>query len=242
MLFNSLSFLVFFPVVVLLYFLVPDKVKNYWLLAASLYFYACWNPKYLFLLLLSITVTYLGSLMIAGAKKQYMRNVWLGICIVINLSILFLFKYYSFAIGSICAVLGKCGLYITFPALDFVLPVGISFYIFQSLGYTIDVYRGDVPCEKNYFKYALFVSFFPQLVAGPIERSKHLLRQFDTPHRFDAKKAQSGLVLMMLGFFEKLVVAETAAIAANHVFGSFREMNAAVLIIGVVIFAIQISE
>lgn len=232
--------MLYFPVVVLLYFAVPDKIKNYWLLAASLFFYACWNPKYLFLLLLSIVVTYAGSLLIAKAERTVQRKFWLVLCIFINLSILFFFKYYNFAIESMCAVLGKIGLTITFPALDFVLPVGISFYIFQALGYTFDVYRKEVPCEKNLFKYALFVSFFPQLVAGPIERSGHLLRQFDEPHRFDGKKAQSGLVLMMLGFFEKLVVAETAAIAANHVFAHFREMSAPALIIGIVIFSVQI--
>lgn len=240
MLFNSIPFLIYFPVVVLLYFAISDKIKNYWLLAASLFFYACWNPKYLCLLLLSIVVTYISSLLIAKAQKQSLQKLWLILCILINLSILFFFKYYNFAIESVCAVFSKTGLTITFSALDLVLPVGISFYIFQALGYTFDVYRGDVPCEKNLFQYALFISFFPQLVAGPIERSGHLLRQFDKVHRFDAKKAQSGLVLMMLGFFEKLVVADTAAIAANYVFANFRQMSALQLIIGIVIFAVQI--
>lgn len=240
MLFNSIPFLIYFPVVVLLYFVIPDKMKNYWLLAASLFFYACWNPKYLLLLLLSILLTYITSLLVDRAKTQGKKKVYLTLCLMCNLSILFFFKYYNFAIESICGVFEKVGISIAFPAFDFVLPVGISFYIFQALGYTFDVYRGDVECEKNLFKYALFVSFFPQLVAGPIERSGNLLHQFDEVHRFDAKKAQSGLVLMMLGFFEKLVVAETAAIAANYVFANFRQMTALQLIIGVVIFAVQI--
>ena len=213
MLFISRPFLFYFPIVVILYFTIPDKLKNYWLLITSLFFYACWNPKYLLLLLLSIVLTYVSSLLIDKAKKQSERRMWLVFCILINLSILFLFKYYNFAIESVCEVFGRFGLRITFPVFDFVLPVGISFYIFQSLSYTIDVYRGDIPCEKNLFQYALFVSFFPQLVAGPIERSGRLLRQFDTPHRFDGEKAKSGLLLMMLGFFEKLVVAETAAVS-----------------------------
>ena len=240
MLFNSIPFLIYFPIVVLLYYTIPDKVKNYWLLVVSLFFYACWNPKYLFLLLLSIGLTYFGSILISGAKFEQEKKLWLILCAVSNLSILFFFKYYNFAMESIAAVLGKIGLTVTFPALDYVLPVGISFYIFQALSYTFDVYRGDVACEKNMFKYALFVSFFPQLVAGPIERSGNLLHQFDEVHRFNAKKVQSGLLLMMLGFFEKLVVAETAAIAANYVFSDFRQMNALQLMIGMFIFSVQI--
>ncbi len=240
MLFNSVSFLVYFPIVVLLYFVMPDKIKNHWLLLASFYFYACWNPKYLFLLLIVILVTYVSGCLIAGAKKRIGQTLTLTVCVMLNLSVLFFFKYYTFALTSLCSALEKIGIAFSFPALDLILPVGISFYMFQALGYVFDVYRGDVAYEKNILRYALFVSFFPQILSGPIERYGYMRSQFETPHRFDASKAQSGLLLMLLGFMEKLVVAEMATIAVDRIFGSFREMSAIYLWIGSILFAVQI--
>ena len=179
MLFNSIAFLVFFPIVCIGYFLLPKlKYKNLFLLAASYYFYMNWKPVYALLLFSSTFITYLAALGIAHFEDQQKKKGCLVISLVLNLAILFFFKYYNFAAENITALLHYSGLAIQLPALNVLLPMGISFYTFQALGYSIDVYRGDSPVERNFFTYALFVSFFPQLVAGPIERSSNLLRQF----------------------------------------------------------------
>ena len=192
MLFNSYNFLIFFPIVVLLYFVIPHKVRYIWLLVASYFFYMCWNAKYALILLFSTAVTYASGLLIDRAnriydekKKSKQKKIFVALSFIINLSILFLFKYFDFAIANINKILKILHITVLNPSFDVVLPVGISFYIFQALSYTMDVYRKDVKAEKNFLKYALFVSFFPQLVAGPIERSKNLLEQIYEKHYFD---------------------------------------------------------
>ena len=210
MLFNSLEFLVFFPLVCIIYFLIQNlRCRNLFLLAVSYYFYMCWKPEYALLLLTSTGITYLASLCIAGGTRH--KKLYLILSLVLNLGILFFFKYYQFAGENITALLGHFGILIHVPEFHFLLPVGISFYIFQALGYSIDVYRGDVAVERNFFTYALFVSFFPQLVAGPIERSTNLLQQFKEKKSFDGNRAIEGITLMLWGYFLKLVLADNLA-------------------------------
>ena len=177
MLFNSISFLVFFPLVTAVFFEIPQKCRPLFLLAASYYFYACWSAKYLLLLLASTLVTYASGLLISRTAKAARKKMWVGASFAINLSILFVFKYFGFAMNTIAGIAARLHITIQEPSFSLLLPVGISFYTFQALSYTMDVYRGDVKAEKSFVRYALFVSFFPQLVAGPIERSSHLLGQ-----------------------------------------------------------------
>ena len=194
MLFNSLQFLIFFPVVVCVCFLLPARVRYIWLLIASYYFYMCWNAKYALLLLFSTLVTYLSGLLIA--RDDRWKRLWVGASFVLNLAVLFFFKYFDFAFENLSRVLALAHVQLNRPAFDVLLPVGISFYTFQALSYTMDVYRGDVAPERNFLRYALFVSFFPQLVAGPIERSKNLLSQLAKPPR-PSSRGSSGALTMM---------------------------------------------
>ena len=177
MIFNSVDFLVFFPIVILLYFLVPRKIRYIWLLGTSIWFYMCWNVKYVILLLVSIFTTWLAGLLIQKYKNTLARKWILAACLIVNIGILFFFKYFDFFMDSLNKVLAKVGIQTVESSFSVLLPVGISFYTFQALGYIIDVYKGKIDAEKNPLRYALFVSFFPQLVAGPIERSENLLKQ-----------------------------------------------------------------
>ena len=184
MLFNSFSFLIFFPIVLAVYFIIPKKTRYIWLLAASYFFYMSWNPKYAILIALSTFITYLSGIFIekteaiADEKKRIKSKKWVvAASFVTNLGILFFFKYFDFALASITRVLSVVGIQAIEKPFDVLLPVGISFYTFQALSYTVDVYRGNIKAEKNLLRYALFVSFFPQLVAGPIESSTSLMKQ-----------------------------------------------------------------
>ena len=237
MLFNSIDFLIFFPIVTILYFAIPNKYRYIWLLIASYYFYMNWNAKYALLLLLSTGITYLTSLMIAKGNK---RKFWLIVCAVSNLGILGIFKYFDFALDNINKVLSLVHVQAIEPVFDIVLPVGISFYTFQALSYTIDVYRGEIEPEKNFAKYALFVSFFPQLVAGPIERSGHLLKQIQNGTKFDYQNAKNGLLLMMWGLFEKIVIADRAAVIVNEIYENYENYWGSLIVVATILFAIQI--
>ena len=180
MLFNSIDYLFFFPLVLLIYFVLPKKIRYLWLLAASYYFYACWNAKYALLMLFSTAVTYASGLLIAASHKRGkagQKKLWVALSFLINLGILAVFKYGGFFAENVNALLASLGLSGRIGAPDVLLPVGISFYTFQALSYTMDTYRGQIDAERNFFVYALYVSFFPQLVAGPIERSAKLLPQ-----------------------------------------------------------------
>lgn len=244
MLFNSLEFLVFFPIVVALYFIMPRKWRYIWLLIASYYFYMCWNVKYVLLLFFSTFVTYMSGVLIervSESNKQLCKWVVAG-SFVINLAILFSYKYLDFLIEILNGILGFYGIGFALPEPDLLLPVGISFYTFQALSYTVDVYRGDVKAEKNLLKYALFVSFFPQLVAGPIERSKHLLEQVQRVHeyKFEFTRVRDGLLLMLWGYFLKLVMADRIAVFVNAVYGNYSEYGGWYLIVATILFAFQI--
>ena len=238
MLFNSFHFLIFFPIVTLIYFFIPYRVRWIWLLITSYYFYMCWNPKYAILIATSTLITYLSGILISKSKDK--KKLWVALSFISNLGILFFFKYFNFAIENINIILNKLHITLITPSFDVLLPVGISFYTFQALSYTVDVYRGDVKPEKNLGKYALFVSFFPQLVAGPIETSKHLLDQFNHNYDFDYERVKSGFLLMLWGFFQKLVIADRIAIVVNTVYNNYTSYSGFTLIVATVLFAFQI--
>jgi len=247
MVFNSLVFLLFFQFVAVVYFFLTMRIalqhkalsntlSQFFLLAASLYFYAYWNPAYLGLILISVAVTWVSGLLMEGRDVKKKRLILAG-SLVINLGILFFFKYYHFAIDSI-RFFTRSG--IPFPSFDVLLPVGISFYTFQALGYSVDVYYGRVMAERNFITYALFVTFFPQLVAGPIERTVNLLPQFKMNHEFDYERVTSGLRLAAWGMFKKVVIADRLAIYVNGVFGNPAVYPSASLALAVFFFAFQI--
>jgi D-alanyl-lipoteichoic acid acyltransferase DltB (MBOAT superfamily) len=239
MLFNSLAFLAFFPVVCLVYFLLPTvRTRNIWLLGASYYFYMSWEPLYALLLLTSTIITYLAAIGMDHMPKH--KKPWLVASVVGNLAILFFFKYFNWAADNVEAVMSAAGIAMSVPHLDVLLPVGISFYTFQALGYSIDVYWGDVKPERNFLTYALFVSFFPQLVAGPIERSTGLLPQFYKKHAFDGDKAITGIQLMLWGFFLKLVVANNIAHYVDGVYDNLGGQPGGDIFMASVLFCIQL--
>ena len=245
--FNSLDYLLFFPIVVLLYFLIPKKARMYWLLLASYYFYMSWNAKYGLLIFFSTAVTYFCALGIERVKKhsseKYRNKLKLAVVVtslIINFGLLFYFKYSNFAINSLNTLFLKLGLEKQFRTLDIVLPIGISFFIFQAVGYTIDVYRDEIPAERNPFRYALFVSFFPQLVAGPIERSKNLLPQLRENPSFDADRAGSGLLTMAYGLFMKIAVADNIAAVIDPIFKSPYDYSGMAQLFAVMLFAFQV--
>lgn len=247
MLFNSFAFLIFFPLICFLYWTIRAigrekslTLRNALLLIGSYYFYMCWQPKYALLLFLSTVVTYGAAIVIDRCKSQGKKKFYLGSAIALNLLILFFYKYYGFVTDTIVSILSLLGISMNIPGLDLLLPVGISFYIFQALGYSIDVYRGDVKPEKNFLTYALFVSFFPQLVAGPIERSTNLLKQFKEDHSFNYDFAMSGFKLMLWGYFLKLCVADQAALYVDRVFNSLDSHEGYSTLIASFMFTLQI--
>ncbi len=243
MLFNSFEFLVFFPIVVIIYFLIPKKIKYIWLLITSCFFYMCWNPKYIILIATSVLITYLSGIVLDKTKIDMHRKIVVAVSFLSNLSILGFFKYADFLLGNINAVLAKMNMALVEKPFDVILPVGISFYTFQALSYTMDVYRKEIEPEKNFLKYALFVSFFPQLVAGPIERSKNLLNDIRTiPEKkmWDYDRITKGLIMMLYGLFLKLVIADRVAIMVDFVFNNYQNYDSIVLLIGAVGFSLQI--
>jgi len=248
MLFNSIDFLIFFPIVTIAYFLIPYRFRYLWLLFASYYFYMCWNPKYALLIATSTVITWASGILIDQTnkyekneqKKIYEKKMWVALSFILNLAILFFFKYFDFALENINAVLAHFNIALIQPAFDVVLPVGISFYTFQALSYTMDIYRGEIYAEKNILKYALFVSFFPQLVAGPIERSKNLLVQLNKEYHFDYERVKNGLLLMLWGFFMKLVIADRVAMLVDQVYNNYEYYGGFEIAIATVFFAIQI--
>ncbi len=248
MLFNSIEFLIFFPIVLLLYFALPNKAAKMWLLIASYYFYMCWNAKYALLIFFSTVVTWLSGLILEylkhsipdGKRADFYKKLTVAASFILNLSILFYFKYINLLMDILNNLFSMVHIQLSAPMFDIILPVGISFYTFQALGYTIDVYRDEIPAEKNLFRYALFVSFFPQLVAGPIERSKNLLGQLKEPQRFDLEAAKEGLYLMLWGFFLKIVIADRISLFVDTVYADHTTYAGAYMIVATMLFAVQI--
>ena len=242
MLFNSFDFLIFFPIVCLVYYLLKgNRTRNIFLLIASYYFYMNWQPIYALLIFLSTCFTYLCGILVENhSDSPTQKKTILATNIILNFAILFIFKYFNLINASFFSFLDLCGLRWNVPNLDILLPVGISFYSFQAVGYSIDVYRGTVKAERNFFTYALFVSFFPQLVAGPIERAKNLLPQFHEKHTLKYDNVAEGFKLMLWGFFMKLCVADRLSEYVDAVYNNVGQHNGTSMIIATIFFAFQI--
>ncbi|WP_284651228.1 MBOAT family O-acyltransferase [Flavobacterium terrisoli] len=243
MFFNSIQFAIFLPIVFLLYWFVPNKSKasqNYILILASYFFYACWDWRFLFLLIFSTLLCYALGIKIENSNTQSSRKFWLWICILMNLGFLGIFKYYNFFSVSFAELFQAIGFNVSPILLDVILPIGISFYTFHGLSYIIDIYYGRIKSEKNFIDYSLFVSYFPLLVAGPIERATHLLPQLKVKREFDFEKAKEGVYQIIWGLVKKVVIADTCAMYANAIFDNYNSMNSLSLMLGAVYFAFQI--
>ena len=235
MLFNSLHFLIFFPIVTLVYYLLPHQFRWVLLLAASYYFYMVWSPIYAVLIVGSTLVDYIAAIQMSKTNRGGVRKLYLFSSLIANLGILFIFKYYGFFIDTINAFTAN-----NFDVIYLLLPMGISFYTFQTLSYTIDVYRKQREPEYHLGYFALYVTFFPQLVAGPIERSDRLIPQLRKEQTFDYARTVEGLQRMVWGFFKKVVIADNLAVAVNRVYGNVEEMSGLTLLIATGFFAYQI--
>ncbi len=243
MFFNSLHFAVFLPIVFLFYWFVGNKSKinqNYILILASYYFYSCWDWRFLFLLVFSTLLDYLSAIKIEESTTPKSRQFWLWLCISINLGFLGVFKYFNFFTVSFAEFFQSFGFNTSPILLNVILPVGISFYTFHGLSYIIDIYYGRIKSEKNFVDYSLFVSYFPLLVAGPIERATHLLPQLKKRRKFNFEKAKEGIYQIIWGLVKKVVIADTCAVYANNIFDNYNSMNSLSLILGAVYFAFQI--
>ena len=241
MLFNSWQFAVFFVIVFFAYFALPHRFRWILLLIASYYFYMSWNPE-LVVLISGVTLeTYVAARLIANPARSNRARKWiLAVGVTVPLLVLFFFKYFNFFSEAVTQALALVSIPVHSRALDVILPVGISFYTFQSLAYVIDVYRGDIEVQKHLGIYALFISFFPQLVAGPIERSKNLMPQFFEVHRFDYQNASDGIRMMAVGFFKKIVVADCLSKYVDFVYNDLPNHGGFSLILATVLFAFQI--
>ena len=247
MLFNSIGFMFFMPLVLVAYFCIPKRWRYILLLIASYFFYMCWDSQYAILIAFSTIVTYFGGVLLGYADEQQKNariKKWIVIASVMcNIFVLGYFKYFEFGVRTIENILRTIGFEVSTHTFNIMLPVGISFYTFQALSYVIDVYKGEVKAEKNILKYALFVSFFPQLVAGPIERSKNLLKQVQEVHEiklWNLERIISGAIYMIWGYFMKMVIADRAAILVDTVFDEYYMYGSVELVMAVVWFAIQI--
>lgn len=237
MLFNSFNFIVFFLIVSTLYFILPHKVRWILLLVGSFIFYMAWNPYLIILILFTIFINYLTALSIYNEKRQKRRKTILIFSMIVDFGLLFIFKYLGFMNDTLIALFGQ---HWPIHTLNIILPMGISFYTFQAASYTIDVYRGDIKPEKHFGIFALFVMFFPQLVAGPIERSVNLLPQFYERHDFDLERIVSGIRIMLWGFFKKIVIADRVAIAVNTIYNSATGYTGLYLMLATILFTFQI--
>ncbi len=243
MLFNSVSFAFFLPAIFFLYWFVCRKelkIQNALLLVASYFFYACWDWRFLFLLAFSTALDYYTGLKMEGAKSRQHKRGWLVLSVAINLGFLGLFKYYDFFAESFSEFLSGFGLQVHPATLQVILPVGISFYTFHGLSYVLDIYRDKIKAEKNVIDYAVFVSFFPLLVAGPIERATHLLPQIKRERTFDYTRAVDGLRQILWGLFKKIVIADQCAIYVDQIFDPSASYSGSTLLLGAVLFAFQI--
>lgn len=243
MFFNSFHFALFLPIVFTLYWYVFNKTKstqNFLLISASYYFYSCWNWHFLFLLIFSTLLDYFSALQIEKNTCHKTRKMWLWLCISINLGFLGIFKYYNFFADSFSNLLQGIGIKSSPILLHIILPIGISFYTFHGLSYIIDIYYKRITAEKNFIDYSLFVSYFPLLVAGPIERATHLLPQIKVKRNFNFEKAKEGVYQIIWGMVKKIVIADSCAVYANQIFDHYQAMNSLSLLLGAIYFAFQI--
>lgn len=240
MTFNSWEFLLFYPIVALLYFVLPRCARWPMLLVASYFFYMCYQPELVFLIFGTTLVSWAMSMLIERVEKPSVKKLALAITLVVCFGVLFFFKYFNFLADSLVGIIELCGGTPSKVELNLILPVGISFYTFQTLSYVIDVYRGDVKTERNFFFYALFVSYFPQLVAGPIERPGNLIPQLKEEHKFNKADFTKGAKHMMVGFFKKICVADLISVYVNAVYNNAGEATAFGVILASALFAVQI--
>lgn len=239
MLFNSISFLIFFPVVVILYFLIPHRYRTILLLLASFYFYLVFVPKYIFILLFLITADYFLAQIIEKETGKK-RGLLLLASILINLGMLGFFKYFNFFSENIAIIANFLHWNYSPAILSLILPLGLSFHIFTGLSYVIEVYRGKYKPEKNFLIYALYVSFFPKLVAGPIERPYNLLSQLREKYDFDYNRITAGLQRILWGFFKKIVIADNLALYVNQIYSQPHDYSGLVLVTATIFFAFQL--
>ena len=240
MLFNSLDFLIFFPTITLLYFVLPHKTRWFLLLVGSCIFYMAFIPQYVLILAFTITIDYFVGILLESIKKQQHKKLFLIISIISNIGILFFFKYFNFFNINFQRL--AVFLHWNYPieGLKIILPIGLSFHTFQSLSYIIEVYQGNQKAEKNFGIFALYVMFYPQLVAGPIERPQNLLHQFHEKHYFDFARVSDGLKMMLWGMFKKVVIADRLALFVNEVYGKAENYSSIQLIVATVFFGFQI--
>tara|TARA_R110002074_G_scaffold393022_1_gene579156 strand:+ start:9260 stop:10693 length:1434 start_codon:yes stop_codon:yes gene_type:complete len=243
MFFNSIAFLLFLPTVFIIYWFLLKrnlKAQNILLLIASYFFYGWWDYRFLILIALSTVIDYVVGLKLQDETVDKKRKYLLALSLIFNLGMLGFFKYYNFFIDSWLDSWAILGIKMHASTMQIILPVGISFYTFQTLSYTIDVYRKKLIPTKNFINFATFVAFFPQLVAGPIERATNLLPQFSVKRSFSLERAKSGIHLIIWGLFKKIVIADSCATYVNAIFDNYQELNTLTLIIGAVYFAFQI--
>lgn len=239
MLFNSFSFLIFFPIVTYLYFILPHRFRWGMLLAASCIFYMWFIPKYIIILAITIVIDYAAGILIENSSGKERKN-WLVISIISTCLVLFLFKYFNFFNENFSRIAHALNLHYPIEALSIILPVGLSFHTFQSLSYVIEVYRGNQKAERHFGIYSLYVMFYPQLVAGPIERPQNLLHQFYEKHEFEVERVTDGLKLMAWGMFKKVVIADRLALFVNQVYDTHSAYNGVAYVIATIFFAFQI--
>src|SRR5258705_1017657 len=236
--FTSVQFLLFFPIVTALYFAIPYQYRWLLLLSASCYFYMVFVPAYIFILGFTIIIDFVAGILIERAQGK--RRKWLLlISLVSNVGVLFTFKYFNFFNDNLNELAAAIHWNYSFEGLSILLPIGLSFHTFQAMSYTIEVYRGDAKAERHFGYFALYVMFYPQLVAGPIERPQNLLPQFYEKHDFDYDQITSGLKRMAWGFFKKLVVADRLALYVNDVYAKPQAYNGLQLSIAMGFFVYQ---
>jgi alginate O-acetyltransferase complex protein AlgI len=240
MLFNSFEFLFFFPVVTALFFLFSPKFRWGLLLAASCFFYMFFKPEYILILIFTIIIDYYAGIFIQQANHLSKKRQFLIASLIANIGVLAIFKYYNFINGNITSLGNMLGFTNKIPALGMILPIGLSFHTFQAMSYTIEVYRGHQKAEKHIGIYALYVMFYPQLVAGPIERPQNMLPQFHSRQSFNYENLAQGLNLIAYGFFKKLVVADRLSVFVNQVYSNIDDASSSSMLITVCFFSIQI--
>lgn len=240
MTFNSWEFLLFYPIVAFLYFVLPKKCRWPMLLLASYFFYACYQPDLLYLIFATTLVSWGASLLIARTERRGVRVAALTLTLAVCLGVLFFYKYFNFFSETVRSALAAFGVSLPVLTLDLILPVGISFYTFQTLSYVIDVYRGHVAPERNFFFYALYVSFFPQLVAGPIERPENLIPQLRADHRPERENFLAGGKMMLLGFFKKIAVADLLSAPVTAIYSAPAGVGSLSVLLATLLFAVQI--
>lgn len=240
MLFNSFEFMLFFPIVFALYWGLPHRFRWILLLAASYFFYMCWDPAFILLILFDTAVTYTAGRLLTRWEDPKRRKWVLGVSLFLCFAVLFVFKYLEFAWSQFALLVGIVGWHPDPELVKIALPVGISFYTFQTVGYVIDVYRGKVKAEKHFGIYAAFISFFPQLVAGPIERTGNLLPQIRSEKTFDSDGAMYGLRLMIVGFFKKMCIADVLSVYVDRIFNHLGEKTGFAVVLAMIFFTLRI--